>query len=64
MLVDRPSNRSGKQVKIVDDQINNPTFIDDLVQAINKVIEFRKNGVYNIGGKKFLSRYEFSKTIE
>ena len=48
---------------IVKDQINNPTFIDDLVQAISKIIEFRKTGTYNIGGKEFLSRYEFTNRI-
>lgn len=52
-----------EKVRIVKDQINNPTFIDDLVQAINKIIEFRKTGVYNIGGKEFLSRYEFTNRI-
>ena len=52
-----------EEIKIVDDQINNPTFIDDLVQAINEVIEFKKTGIYNIGGKEFLSRYEFTKRI-
>ncbi|MEE9451015.1 MAG: dTDP-4-dehydrorhamnose reductase [Ignavibacteriaceae bacterium] len=55
--------RSGKPVRIVDDQVSNPTFIDDLVQAISKVIEFRKYGVYNIGGREFLSRYEFTEII-
>ncbi|RKY90345.1 MAG: dTDP-4-dehydrorhamnose reductase [Ignavibacteriae bacterium] len=55
--------RSGKPVRIVDDQFSNPTFIDDLVQAISKVIEFRKHGVYNIAGKEFLSRYEFTEII-
>lgn len=55
--------RSGKPVKIVDDQISNPTFIDDLVKAISKVIEFRKHGVYNIGGKELLSRFDFTKII-
>lgn len=57
------SLRANKQIRIVDDQINNPTFIDDLVQAINKVIELRKEGIYNIGGNEFLSRYEFTLTI-
>jgi len=52
-----------EQIRIVKDQINNPTFIDDLVQGINKIIEFRKTGVYNIGGQEFLSRYEFSLRI-
>lgn len=57
------SVRNGEHIKIVDDQINNPTFIDDLVQAISKIIEFRKQGIYNIGGREFLSRYEFTKLI-
>ena len=49
--------RDGKEVRIVTDQENNPTFVYDLVQAINKVIEYNKTGVYNIGGKEFLTRY-------
>jgi dTDP-4-dehydrorhamnose reductase len=55
--------RIGNNVNIVDDQINNPTFIEDLVQGINKIIEFKKHGIYNIGGKEFLSRYNFAKII-
>jgi len=49
-----------EKIRIVEDQINNPTFIDDLVQGINKIIEFKKTGIYNIGGKEFLSRYDFT----
>ena len=54
------SLRAGKEIRIVTDQINNPTFIDDLVQAISKIIEFKKYGLYNIGGREFLSRYDFT----
>ena len=57
------SVRGGKKIRIVTDQINNPTFIDDLIQAISKVIEYKKLGVYNIGGKEFLSRYDFTMKI-
>lgn len=57
------SVRSGKEIKIVDDQFNNPTFIDDLVQAINKIIELRKEGIYNIGGSEVLSRFDFTMKI-
>lgn len=57
------SLRNNETVRIVKDQINNPTFIDDLIQGINKIIEFRKTGVYNIGGKEFLSRYDFTNRI-
>lgn len=55
--------RDKKQIRIVTDQINNPTFIDDLVQAVSKVIEFKKFGVFNIGGSEFLSRYDFTLRI-
>jgi dTDP-4-dehydrorhamnose reductase len=51
---------SGREINIVNDQINNPTFTDDLVAAINKIGEFKKLGVYNIGGPEFLSRFEFT----
>lgn len=54
------SLRAKKSIRIVDDQINNPTFIDDLVQGINKIVELRKEGIYNIGGSEFLSRYDFT----
>jgi len=57
------SLKNNETIRIVKDQINNPTFIDDLVQGINKIIEFRKTGVYNIGGKEFLSRYDFTNRI-
>ena len=57
------SVRSGKNIRIVTDQINNPTFIDDLVQGISKVIEYRKTGIFNIGGEEFLNRYDFTMQI-
>jgi dTDP-4-dehydrorhamnose reductase len=54
---------AGDQIRIVTDQFGNPTYLDDLVSAINRVIEFKKEGIYNIGGKEILSRYEFTKRI-
>ncbi len=54
------SLKNNNGIRIVTDQINNPTFVDDLVQSINKIIEFNKLGIYNIGGKEFLSRYDFT----
>jgi dTDP-4-dehydrorhamnose reductase len=57
------SIRKGENIRIVTDQINNPTFIDDLVRAISQVIEFGKLGIYNIGGQEFLSRYDFTLRI-
>lgn len=57
------SLRENKTIRIVKDQINNPTFIDDAVQGISKAIEFRKTGIYNIGGREFLSRLDFTYRI-
>ena len=54
---------ANKQIRIVTDQFNNPTFIDDLVQAISRIIEFKKEGIYHIGGRDFLSRFEFAEKI-
>jgi len=55
--------KDNKQIKIVTDQINNPTYIDDLVSAIFLCITKKVYGIYHIGGKEFLNRYEFTKKI-
>ncbi len=57
------SLRENKPIRIVTDQINNPTFIDDLVDGIRRIVEYQKEGIYHIGGKEFLSRYDFTLRI-
>ncbi len=57
------SLRKGEQIKIVTDQFNNPTYIDDLVDAIHKIIQYKKEGIYNIAGSEILSRYDFTLRI-
>ncbi len=51
------------KIKIVTDQINNPTYLDDLVFGIVQVGDLTKTGIYNIGGAELLSRFEFTKRI-
>ncbi len=53
------SLRENKQIKIVTDQINNPTYIGDLIDAIESIGIYELPGIYNIGGAELLSRYEF-----
>lgn len=60
-VIDSLSN--GKEIKIVSDQFNNPTYIDDICHAINKIIEFKKEGIYNIAGPEILSRLDFTYRI-
>lgn len=54
---------SGKQINIVTDQIGNPTYLDDVVQGMLKIIQYRKPGIYNIAGRDILSRYDFTLMI-
>lgn len=57
------SLRDKKEIRIVTDQINNPTYIDDLVSGIQKICETQKEGVYNLGGQELLSRFDFTLRI-
>lgn len=57
------SLQNGEGIRIVTDQIGNPTYIDDLVDAVNKIVEFKKEGVYNIGGREMISRFDFTLRI-
>ena len=49
-----------KKINVVTDQINNPTYVEDLVNGIALAIDKKKNGIYNIGGLELLSRYNFA----
>lgn len=50
-------------IRIVTDQINNPTFLDDIASAIKKICDTSKTGLFNIGGAELLNRYEFTERI-
>ncbi len=53
----------GSRIKVVDDQIGNPTLADDLAFAIAKIMELEKTGLYHIAGPDIVSRYEFARTL-
>ncbi|MFC1481939.1 SDR family oxidoreductase [Candidatus Neomarinimicrobiota bacterium] len=54
------SLQAGETIQIVDDQVNNPTLTDHLVQAINAAIDQDGAGLYNYGGLEFIDRYAFA----
>lgn len=54
---------SCKKIRIVTDQINNPTFIPDLAEGILRIVDLNKDGIYNLGGRELLSRYDFTLRI-
>ena len=53
----------GGTLTIVDDQLGNPTLVDDLAFGVMKTVELEKQGVYHIAGRDIISRYEFARTI-
>ncbi len=55
--------KDGKPIRVVDDQIGNPTLADDLAYAILKIIELDRTGVYHIAGSDMISRYDFALTL-
>lgn len=57
------SLKEKKEIRIVTDQINNPTYIDDLVWGIDKISKTKKEGIFNLSGKELLSRFEFTLRI-
>jgi dTDP-4-dehydrorhamnose reductase len=54
------SLEKGTSVRIVDDQVGNPTFVDDLAYGLLRTIELGKTGIYNLAGREIVSRYEFA----
>ncbi len=60
-LVDQLKRK--QQVKIVVDQSENPTFVDNLVDVLFKLFKDDATGIFHATGSECMSRYEFSKTI-
>ena len=57
------SLQTGDTIRIVDDQVNNPTLTDHLAEAIKRAIDVDGAGLYNYGGLEFLDRYAFARKI-
>jgi len=57
------SLKINKQIHVVDDQINNPVFTDDLSHMIDILITKDMRGIYHIGSDTLCSRYEFAQMI-
>lgn len=54
------SLRAGKRIRVVEDQIGNPTYVGDLAAAIVKIFELCRQGIYHVAGSENISRYEFA----
>ena len=50
----------GESVRVVTDQFRTPTYAPDLAQGIERVVRFKKQGVYHISGRELFSIYELA----
>jgi dTDP-4-dehydrorhamnose reductase len=50
-------------LKVVADEVGNPTYAPDLAEAIARLIETGAYGVYHLTNAGYCSRYEFAKEI-
>jgi len=57
------SLKEGQTVRVVDDQIGNPTLVDDLAFGLIRGMELGKIGLYHLAGRDIQSRYEFATTL-
>lgn len=54
------SLKSGKAISCAEDQISNPTHVNDLAFAVVKAYELNRAGIYHVCGSERVSRYEFA----
>jgi len=54
--------KAGKEVNIVDDIYCNPLFVEDCCTAIWRIISLGKEGIFHVGGRDEMNRYEFACT--
>lgn len=50
-------------IKAVTDQFSSPTFADNLADAILKLADYSKNGIFHTAGRSCVSRYDFALKI-
>ncbi len=52
--------KQGEKIRIVNDQIGNPTYVEDLAEAIFRLIMKEEYGIFHIAGNEICSRYAFA----
>ncbi len=55
--------KKGEKIRIVNDQIGNPTLADDLAEAIFRLIMREEYGIFHIAGNEICSRHAFAVKI-
>jgi dTDP-4-dehydrorhamnose reductase len=48
------------RIRVVDDQVGNPTYADDLAEALLRLLKKEEYGLFHIAGNEICNRYEFA----
>ena len=54
---------AGEPIRVVTDQWRTPTWTVDLADAVERVVRFRKSGVFHVSGRDFMSVNEFAHVV-
>lgn len=54
---------AGIPIRVVNDQYSNPTYAEDLAEAVTRIIRRRRTGLYHVGGADYMTRYDFALKI-
>ena len=55
--------KNNQKIQIVNDQIGNPTYVDDVSECIFRLIELNEYGMYHVAGSEECNRFNFAKKI-
>lgn len=54
--------RKNKEIKVVNDQVGSPTYVNDLTETIVQLFH-KKNGIYHVSNSESCTWYAFARTI-
>jgi dTDP-4-dehydrorhamnose reductase len=60
-VIDELSNQ--RKIQVVNDQRGNPTLVDDLSEALYRLLKIEEYGIFHIAGNEVCSRLEFAHKI-
>ncbi len=53
----------GERIRVVTDQWRTPTYAADFAAGLEKLIRYRKSGIFHLTGREYLSVYDFARKI-
>ena len=60
LSVVREKLERAESYNVFDDQFRTPTYVEDLVEGIVKIIDYKATGIYHLCGKDMLTPYEMA----